>query len=255
VGGQLRKMIVTVPGKNGIAFALDRDTGKYLWHKETVYQNVVKAIDADGTVHINEALISKAVGEAHLACPTVSGGKLWQAGAYSPITRTYYVPLTEACNTVSPTQTEFTAGNSVGAVKFGPRTLPDGQTKAGLVEAISVTPTAGTIKWEYRSRPTPTSSLLATAGGLVFGGDAAREVHAWDAETGEVVWSQRLNAPIGGYPSTYEIDGEQYLVIPTGFSLTASTIASAFPEIPLPTAPGTRSSCSSCPSPRANPVS
>jgi alcohol dehydrogenase (cytochrome c) len=238
VEGQIRKMIVTVPGKNGIAFALDRDTGKYLWHKETVYQNVVKAIDADGTVHINEALISRAVGEAHLACPTVSGGKLWQAGAYNPITRAYYVPLTEACNTVSPTQTEFTAGNSVGATKFGPRTLPDGQTKAGLIAAISVTPTAGTIKWEYRSRPTPTSSLLATAGGLVFGGDAAREIKAWDAETGEVVWSQRLNAPIGGYPSTYEIDGEQYLVVPTGFSLTASTIASAFPEIPLPTGSG-----------------
>lgn len=238
VDGKVRKMVVTVPGKNGIAFGLDRETGKYLWHKDTVYQNVVKAIDKDGTVHINEDLVSKAVGEEHLTCPTVSGGKLWQAGAYSPITKAYYVPLTEACNTVAPTQTEFTAGNAVGAVKFGPRVLPEGQTQAGLVEAIAVSPTAGSTKWDYRSRPAPTSSLLTTAGGLVFGGDAARDIKAWDQETGEVVWSQRLNAPIGGYPSTYEIDGEQYLVVPTGYSNSASSISSAFPEIPLPTGSG-----------------
>ncbi|UXN73904.1 hypothetical protein N8D56_00420 [Devosia sp. A8/3-2] len=83
-----------------------------------------------------------------------------------------------------------------------------------------------------------TSSVLATAGGLVFGGDAAREVKARDRETGDVVWSQRLNAPIGGYPMTYEIDGEQYLAVPTGYSNSASSISSAFPEIPLPTGSG-----------------
>ena len=238
VDGEVKKMVVTVPGKNGIAFALDRDSGKYLWHKETVYQNVVKNIDADGTVHINEDLVPQAVGEEHMICSSVSGGKLWQTGAYSPLTQAYYVPLTEACNTVAPTQTEFTAGNAVGATKFGPRVLPEGQTEAGLVQAIAVSPTEGTTKWDYRSRPSPTSSVLATAGGLVFGGDAAREIKAWDQETGDVVWSQRLNAPIGGYPSTYEIDGEQYLVVPTGYSNSASSISSAFPEIPLPTGSG-----------------
>ncbi|WP_011582207.1 MULTISPECIES: PQQ-binding-like beta-propeller repeat protein [Chelativorans] len=238
VDGEVKKMLVTVAGKNGIAFGLDRETGKYLWHKETVHQNVVTGIDPDGTVHINEDLVAKAVGEEHLVCASVSGGKLWQAGSYSPLTQAYYVPLTEACNTVAPTQTEFTAGNAVGAMKFGPRVLPEGVTEAGLVQAIAVTPTSGKTKWDYRSRPTPTSSVLATAGGLVFGGDAARDVKAWDQETGEVVWSQRLNAPIGGYPATYAVDGEQYLVVPTGYSNSASSISSAFPEIPLPTGSG-----------------
>jgi len=238
IDGVKHKLLVTVPGKNGIAFALDRDTGKYLWSKETVYQNVVKSIDADGTVHINEDLISSAVGEEHLICTSVSGGKLWQAGSYSPLTQAYFVPLTEACNTVAPTQTEFTAGNAVGAVKFGPRVLPEGITDAGLMQALSVNPTQGESKWQYRSRPSMTSSVLATAGGLVFGGDAARDVKAWDQETGDVLWSQTLNAPIGGYPMTYEIDGEQYLAIPTGYSNAASSISSAFPEIPLPTGAG-----------------
>ncbi|MDB5623625.1 MAG: pyrrolo-quinoline quinone [Devosia sp.] len=238
IDGQMHHLLVSVPGKNGIAFGLDRDTGKYLWHKETVVQNVVTGVDPDGTVRINEDLISEAIGEEHMICTSVSGGKLWQAGAYSPLTQAFFVPLTEACNTVAPTQTEFTAGNAVGAVKFGPRVLPEGITEAGLLQALDINPTQGESKWQSRGRPSMTSSVLATGGGLVFGGDAARYVKAWDQETGEVLWQQRLNAPIGGYPMTYEIDGEQYLAIPTGYSNSASSISSAFPEIPLPSGSG-----------------
>ena len=155
-----------------------------------------------------------------------------------PSGRTRGPNLTEACNTVAPTQTEFTAGNAVGAVKFGPRVLPEGITDSGLLQALDINPTQGESKWQVRERPSMTSSVLATAGGLVFGGDAARNVKAWDQETGEVVWSQGLNAPIGGYPMTYAIDGEQYLVVPTGYSNSASSISSAFPEVPLPTGAG-----------------
>ncbi|WEJ31544.1 MULTISPECIES: PQQ-binding-like beta-propeller repeat protein [unclassified Devosia] len=238
-GGETKNLIVSVPGKNGIFFALDRNTGEYLWSQETVVQNVVSKIDEDGTVHLNEELIMTALGEAPMVCTSVSGGKLWQAGAYSPVTQQFYVPLTEACNTTEATQSEFTAGNATGAMKFGPRVLPEGITEAGLVDAIKV----GVEKsegegWKARSRASMTSSLLATAGGLVFGGDAGRYIKAWDDTTGEVVWQQRLNAPIGGYPMTYALDGEQYLVVPTGFSAAAGSIASAFPEIPLPSGTG-----------------
>lgn len=238
VDGKLHKMVVSVPGKNGIAFALDRETGKYLWSKDTVFQNVVSKIDPDGTVHINHDLVPTAVGQPVHVCTSVSGGKLWQAGAYSPVSQTLYVPLTEACNDVTPTQSEFTAGNAVGSVKFGPRVLPEGIDKAGLFEALSVNPTQGEHKWQSRQREAPTSSMLATAGGLVFGGDAARYIKAFDDTTGEVLWQQRLNAPIGGSPVTYEVDGAQYLVVPTGYSNSASSIASAFLETPLPNGNG-----------------
>lgn len=238
VDGTKHKMLISVPGKNGIAFALDRETGKYLWHKDTVYQNVVSKIDEDGTVHINNDLVPTAVGQPVHICTSVSGGKLWQVGAYSPVTQTYYVPLTEACNDVTPTQSEFTAGNAVGSVTFGPRVLPEGQDKAGLFEALSINPTQGDHAWQVRQREAPTSSMLATAGGLVFGGDAARYIKAFDDKTGDVLWQQRLNAPIGGSPVTYEVDGEQYLVVPTGYSNSASSISSAFPETPLPNGNG-----------------
>ncbi len=238
-GGKLRRLMISVPGKNGIFFALDRDSGKYLWSQETVKQNSVSRIDADGTVHPNENMIVKALGEDVNICTSISGGKLWQAGAYSPLTQQFYVPLTEACNTISATQTKFTAGNIIASMKFGPRTLPEGVSDAGLVEAIKIgTRKAADEGWKVRQRTIPTSSLLTTGGGLVIGGDAGRFVKAWDQKTGELLWEQRLNAPIGGSPMTYELDGEQYLVIPTGYSASAGSIAAAFPETPLPSGTG-----------------
>ena len=186
--GTTRRLLVTVAGKNGIFFALDRDSGEYLWSSETVAQNVVSAIDADGTVHVNEDLVPRAVGQPVHACPSISGGKLWQAASYSPLTGRLFVPLTESCNTVAPIQTEFTPGNTVASMRFGPRVLPEGVDQAGLVEAIAIGAQPDEAHdWEYRQRTSMTSSMLATAGGIVFGGDAGRVISACGSGDGRSV--------------------------------------------------------------------
>lgn len=236
IDGKLRHLLVTVAGKNGIAFALDRDTGEFLWAKETIVQNVVTAIDANGTVHVNEKLIPRTLGDEKFICPSVWGGKSWQAGAYSPLTKLFYVPLAESCNTQAPTRGEFTAGNYVGSITAGPRVLPPGVNEAGVIEAISVVD--GQRKWRHSQRTIVSSSLLATGGGLLFGGDAGRYLQALDQETGRVLWQVRLNAPIAGHPMTYQIGGVQYLAVPTGYSAQAGSAAALFPEIPLPSGAG-----------------
>ncbi|MFA5580566.1 MAG: PQQ-binding-like beta-propeller repeat protein [Paracoccaceae bacterium] len=238
IDGEMHHMLVTVAGKNGIAFALDRDTGEYLWSMDTIYQNSVTHIDDDGTVHINEELVPTAIGQQVMICPSVSGGKLWQAASYSPKTEQFYVPLTEACNNVTAIQAEFTAGNATGSMTFGPRVLPEGITEAGLLQSIGISPDTPEDAWKHRQRTSMTSTVLATAGGLVFAGDAGRYIKAFDDESGEVLWEQRLNAPVGGAPTTYAIDGVQYLVVPTGYSAAAASSASMFPEVPLPSGAG-----------------
>ena len=58
---------------------------------------------------------------------------------------------------------------------------------------------------------------IVTAGGLVFIGAAMDEMfRAYDKETGELLWETKL--PAGGYatPSTYVVDGKQYVVIAAG---------------------------------------
>jgi glucose dehydrogenase len=58
--------------------------------------------------------------------------------------------------------------------------------------------------------------VLVTAGGLVFSAFADRQFRAFDAASGEVLWSQVLTAHSDSAPITYELGGVQYLAIMAG---------------------------------------
>ena len=61
-------------------------------------------------------------------------------------------------------------------------------------------------------------SMLATAGGVVFsGGTNDRKIHAFDAATGKLLWEFVTNSGIVAPPSTFTIDGKQYLAVLSGW--------------------------------------
>ena len=96
--GEVRKVMTGIPGKTGIVYTLDRETGEFLWATPTVAQNVISDIDgATGAVTVNSEVVFTAYGQEVLACPTWAGGKDWEAGAYSPLTNTMYFPLRNTC--------------------------------------------------------------------------------------------------------------------------------------------------------------
>jgi outer membrane protein assembly factor BamB len=96
--GERRKVITGIPGKTGIVYTLDRQTGEFLWARPTVRQNVVAKIDgATGKVTVNPETTFSAVGETHFICPSASGGKDFQAGAYSPMINAMYYGLQNIC--------------------------------------------------------------------------------------------------------------------------------------------------------------
>ena len=58
---------------------------------------------------------------------------------------------------------------------------------------------------------------IVTAGGLVFiAGTKDERIHAFDKQTGRLLWEHPL--PAGGYatPATYQVNGRQYVVIAAG---------------------------------------
>ena len=82
----------------------------------------------------------------------------------------------------------------------------------GVVQAISVE--TGETLWQYEESAV-TMSLIATGGGLVFGGDEDGRFHALDQETGDVLWDVALGSPVSGFPITYAVDGRQYVAVST----------------------------------------
>ncbi len=226
--GNNQNILLTV-GKTGVVWALDRKIGKYLWSTPTVYQNIISEIDSKtGAVTLNQKAKPRELDIEYFVCPSLYGGKIWQATAYHPGTQTLYVPLANMCNDYKVVEQPPTPGEDYGRGRFKPRHAPDNNGMVGRIEAIDVT--TGQTKWRHERRAIISSGLLTTDGGLVIGGDAGRRVFALDAESGTVLWELPLNSAIGGFPMTYAVDGVQYLAIPTGSNILAQFSAPLTPE-------------------------
>ena len=208
--GETRRVITGIPGKTGVVYTLDRETGEFLWAKPTITQNVISHIDgASGAVTENPELIFTGAGQQVLTCPHASGGKDWEAGAYSPLTNTMYMPLRNVCAQMIAEGPEST---SIYAINWRPEIAP-GTDQVGAVWAISAE--TGETAWVHEQRAA-TMSLVTTGGGLVFGGDVNGRFRAFDQETGEVLWEVNLGSSVSGFPITYSVDGRQYVAVSTG---------------------------------------
>jgi alcohol dehydrogenase (cytochrome c) len=105
---------------------------------------------------------------------------------------------------------------------------PDADGKVGTLRTIAVE--TGRAGWRYDQRAALTA-LLATGGDLVFGGDVAGVLRAFDAETGEVLWQADLGAQITGHPVTFAVDGKQYVAVSTGRSNMTGALARLTPDV------------------------
>ena len=213
---ETRKVVTGIPGKTGIVYTLDRETGEFLWAKETIYQNVVTKIDIEsGQVHINEELVVDAFEEI-LVCPGRSGGKNWPAGTYSPLTGLMYQPQQNLCmlQTGSTKAAQPEEGYAATAFFVEDPSMQQEPYPVGRVDAISIE--TGKTAWLHQQRAGMISGLVATAGGVVFGGDVNRRFKAFDDLTGEILWETIVSAPVSAHPVSYSINDRQYIAVPVG---------------------------------------
>jgi PQQ-dependent dehydrogenase (methanol/ethanol family) len=225
--GERRKVVTGIPGKTGLVYTLDRETGEFLWATPTVPQNVVSRIDLNtGAVTVNPEAQFTAPGQQRDVCPSLNGGKNWQAGAYSPQTNTMYFPLQNTCMTVTPIMDKPSLQSLYGITTRNQ--IAPGSDKVGTVHAISVE--TGKTQWKYEQRA-GTSSLVATAGRLLFGGDANGRFRALDQDNGKVLWEVNLGSSVTGYPITYTANGRQYVAVSTGTSLATGGVNALTPEL------------------------
>ena len=224
--GEVRKVITGIPGKTGVVYTLDRETGEFLWATPTVFQNIIQNIDgATGEVTENPEVVFRETEQIVFVCPTWLGGKNWETGTYSPLTNTMYYPLRNTCADMMATADfdttrdndlarEILSGQGMALYSLaGRHQIAPGTDNLGTVRAINVE--TGKVEWLHEQRA-GTTSLMSTGGGLVFGGDANGRFRAHDHETGEVLWEINLGSPVVGFPIAYAVDGKQYVAVNTG---------------------------------------
>lgn len=225
--GERRRVVTGIPGKTGVVYTLDRATGEFLWARPTVMQNVVKDIDgATGDVEVNPETTFVEVGQERFVCPTALGGKNWPTGTYSPLANVMFFPLQNTCMTAAPTLARPSPDSLYGL--RSETTIAPGYSGVGSIHAISVE--TGKTLWTHDQRA-GALSLVATGGGLLFGGDSNGRFRAFDQATGAVLWEVNLGSPVSGYPISFAVNGKQFIAVSTGSSLTAMGVNRLTPEL------------------------
>ena len=225
------KKLVVHPNKGGFVFVYDRSNAKI----ENVWRlvnniNFVKDIDPKTGELIGRRDLTLGKADTPL-CPAIAGGISWNSGAYSPKTQLYYKIGQEWCMEITVLKTtpilEPMAQLNIAA-DFKLVAPPDGPARGHLSARDPVT---GAKKWEVNFKQPPLSSVLATAGNLVFVPDAEGVVHAYNAEDGKEVWSHNNGIGHNAGIISYMAGGKQYIAVPAGWgSLVADEYTALYGE-------------------------
>ncbi len=242
-GGRTVKGLIDF-ARNGYLWFLERTPEgpiKFVEGKPFVYQNVFRSLDpVTGRPDIDPERKPGTNKEAAF-CPNLHGGKNWPPVAFSPQTRMVYAPANNnICGVLmGAEEVTYTAGKGFTGTAKGKGKAPrvPGADHYGEVQAWNVD--TGQKVWTHTYRRSPNwGAMLVTGGGVLFtGGTNDRKFHAFDARDGNLLWEYPTSSGILAPPSTFLVDGKQYVAVLAGWGGDSAgmnnTIAAAHPgEVP-----------------------
>ena len=193
---------LTVPavihgGKTGWVYVHDRETGELIRRSEAMIPH--------------ENLFTPPTEEGIRMLPGANGGVEWSPGAFNPGTRmVYYVnlhqPMTYTLKKEPWEQGKLWLGGAFTAIP--------GEDQWGNVSAVDVD--TGEIVWQARTEDPMIGGTLTTAGNLVFAGEGNGYFNAYNATTGEKLWSFQAGAGVNSAPMSFALDGKQYIAVAAG---------------------------------------
>ena len=198
-----QQKILLSAGKKGILWKVDRVTGKFIDYVPAVFQNVFTSIDrTTGRGTYRPDILNSKAGDTRPSCPSPAGGKNWPASSYDAEDDLIILPLDQICVSSGSMAGNYDAPASDGNI-----------ARMSAYRARDLKPV-----WTFQQRAPFLTSAMTTAGGVGFVGDWDRTFRAFDLKTGKTLWTTRLGTTAQGFPTTYMVDGEQFVAVPTGYN-------------------------------------
>lgn len=221
--GANRRVVMQAP-KNGFFYVLDAKDGEYISGDAFVPMNWATGLDQNGRP-IEAANARDTAGEGVMLFPGPHGAHNWHPMAFSKETGLVYIPAQIVPqifqDEVVPSDPDAYWNTGYNFAAGVPPTYP-----AGTVEALRKGNQGFLLAWDPVKKKAAWSvphdgpwngGVLATASGLVFQGTITGDVVAYDAANGEKLWSKGVNSGALSGISSYELDGEQYVALTTGW--------------------------------------
>jgi PQQ-dependent dehydrogenase (methanol/ethanol family) len=232
--------------------SVDLDTGKYVCHFQYIPHDVwdldatsppvlVKVADKSGQmvdgvmqagktgqiyvnnaddcslIRFSEAMVPQ---ENMWTLPTAQGARMLPGAnggvEWSPLATDPGQHLAYAINLHQPmTYTVQNAAYPSGKLWLGGafKVIPT-EEQWGNITAVDYD--TGRIQWQVKTPQPMIGGILATAGGLVFTGEGNGYFRAYDSKTGANLWSFQAGAGVNAPPSSYTVEGKQYVVVGAG---------------------------------------
>lgn len=220
VDGKTRKVLMQA-AKNGFFYVIDRGTGAVISAEKFERVSWAERIDLKSGRPVENPGIRYEQGPV-LTWPGKLGAHSWQPMSYSPKTRLAYIPTGHSAGVYS------SEGIDPATWVLNPKSWNSGMSTQppppdlkvpveefkGYLQAWD--PIRQTAVWKVEIPSVSSGGPMATAGGLVFQGNADGTFDAHDASTGTKLWSFNARVAVLGAPISYSVGGRQYITVLSG---------------------------------------
>ena len=214
IDGRPRKVLMQSP-TNGFFYVLDRLTGRLISAEKIGKVTWAERIDIETGRPVETANVRYEAGPVTI-WPSPYGAHNWQAMSFNPATGLVYIPYMQLGARYAVRTKTDDAGRTVrtGGVIVSP-VLADSDDGTGALLAWD--PVVQQGRWSVKRPSMWNGGTLTTAGGLVFQGSGDGMFEAFDARTGERLWSFDAKLGIVAAPISYVVSGRQQVSVLVGY--------------------------------------
>ncbi|MGH8315048.1 MAG: pyrroloquinoline quinone-dependent dehydrogenase [Steroidobacterales bacterium] len=184
-------------GKTGHVYVLDRNTGKQIRFSEAMIPQ--------------ENMWVLPTKEGARMLPGANGGVEWSPMAINPGLHLAYAANLHQPMTYHVEEVPYPGGKLWLGGAF--KTIPS-EEQWGQLVAVNLD--TGKVAWKHKTPQPLIGGVLATAGGLVFNGEANGWFKAYDAKTGRELWKYNCGAGVNAPAVSYMVGGKQYVAVAAG---------------------------------------